>query len=337
MRNRTRNLFAGICSFVLIGGAAIAGDPATVDLSELKMLDVPGARHVLSANDVRGTAFVFVSTECPISRQYIPELNRLAKTAADGKVAFYGVISDSAGTRADAVKFVDEFHVAFPILFDSSRELAALFGPGHLPEAFVVDSRGTVSYRGRIDDVYADIDKRRTEPAHRDLLDAITAVARWQTSRRTSDRGRGLPVRVVESHMAAEAKVTYARDIAPILFAHCAECHRPGEVAPFSLLTYKTRRSGRKDCARHRTAVDAALAGRRALRAVSRRTAADRATRSRWSRRGPTRVPRRQFRPICLLNQSFRAAGGSARPTSLCRFPCVTAFRPTVPTSFSIS
>ena len=30
---------------------------------------------------------------------------------------------------------------------------------------------------------------------------------------------------------------TWARDIAPILFEHCANCHRPGEVAPFPLLT----------------------------------------------------------------------------------------------------
>ncbi|MBT8485497.1 MAG: tetratricopeptide repeat protein [Phycisphaerales bacterium] len=32
--------------------------------------------------------------------------------------------------------------------------------------------------------------------------------------------------------------VTFNRDIAPIVFAHCAVCHRPGESAPFSLLTY---------------------------------------------------------------------------------------------------
>ncbi len=30
---------------------------------------------------------------------------------------------------------------------------------------------------------------------------------------------------------------TWARDVAPLLFEHCAACHRPGEVAPFSLLT----------------------------------------------------------------------------------------------------
>jgi mono/diheme cytochrome c family protein len=32
---------------------------------------------------------------------------------------------------------------------------------------------------------------------------------------------------------------TFTKDVAPILFANCASCHRPGEVAPFSLLTYQ--------------------------------------------------------------------------------------------------
>ncbi|HEX4567250.1 MAG TPA: tetratricopeptide repeat protein [Vicinamibacterales bacterium] len=31
---------------------------------------------------------------------------------------------------------------------------------------------------------------------------------------------------------------TFDKDIAPIVFANCAPCHRPGQVAPFSLLTY---------------------------------------------------------------------------------------------------
>jgi Flp pilus assembly protein TadD len=33
-------------------------------------------------------------------------------------------------------------------------------------------------------------------------------------------------------------RVTYTRDIAPIFYHSCASCHRPGEAAPFSLLTY---------------------------------------------------------------------------------------------------
>jgi hypothetical protein len=35
------------------------------------------------------------------------------------------------------------------------------------------------------------------------------------------------------------ATPTFNKDIAPILYQNCAICHRPGEVAPFSLLTYQ--------------------------------------------------------------------------------------------------
>src|SRR5579872_3916895 len=31
---------------------------------------------------------------------------------------------------------------------------------------------------------------------------------------------------------------TFYKDVAPILQAHCVECHRPGQVAPMSLITY---------------------------------------------------------------------------------------------------
>lgn len=44
------------------------------------------------------------------------------------------------------------------------------------------------------------------------------------------------------SVVAAADAVTFNRDIAPILFTHCASCHRPGEVGPFSLLTYRDAR-----------------------------------------------------------------------------------------------
>src|SRR5215831_1211953 len=35
------------------------------------------------------------------------------------------------------------------------------------------------------------------------------------------------------------APVTFNKDIAPILYANCSSCHRPGEIAPFSLLSYQ--------------------------------------------------------------------------------------------------
>jgi len=41
-----------------------------------------------------------------------------------------------------------------------------------------------------------------------------------------------------QASSVAAPQVTYSRDVAPIVFRACATCHRPGEAAPFSLLTY---------------------------------------------------------------------------------------------------
>jgi hypothetical protein len=41
------------------------------------------------------------------------------------------------------------------------------------------------------------------------------------------------------SPAGVRAEVTFNKDVAPILFKNCASCHRPGEIGPFSLLTYK--------------------------------------------------------------------------------------------------
>ena len=43
--------------------------------------------------------------------------------------------------------------------------------------------------------------------------------------------------------MQAESGVTFHKDVEPILQRNCQGCHRPGETAPMSLLSYKDARS----------------------------------------------------------------------------------------------
>jgi len=47
-----------------------------------------------------------------------------------------------------------------------------------------------------------------------------------------------LPVILLAAALPAAQSPTYNKDVAPILYENCAICHRPGEVAPFSLMTY---------------------------------------------------------------------------------------------------
>lgn len=50
-----------------------------------------------------------------------------------------------------------------------------------------------------------------------------------------------LPVGHAQSADRATAP-TFSRDVAPIFYANCTTCHRPGEIAPMSLVTYKDAR-----------------------------------------------------------------------------------------------
>ena len=46
---------------------------------------------------------------------------------------------------------------------------------------------------------------------------------------------------------AAAQEVTYSKDVAPILFENCVYCHRPGEIAPFSMTAFKLQSSTRQE------------------------------------------------------------------------------------------
>ena len=60
-------------------------------------------------------------------------------------------------------------------------------------------------------------------------------------SMKTSLRAAVVLVAICHSayRVHAQERLTFTRDIAPVLFERCASCHRPGQIAPFSLLTYE--------------------------------------------------------------------------------------------------
>src|SRR5271169_6797955 len=51
--------------------------------------------------------------------------------------------------------------------------------------------------------------------------------------------GQLLLVCLLGAGVVQAATPTYNKDVATILWKNCAGCHRPGEIGPFSLLTYK--------------------------------------------------------------------------------------------------
>jgi hypothetical protein len=230
---------------VVVGAALLAGTvekPEGVDGQALhgRYTDPAGRVVSLSGTNPKAVVLVFLNTECPISNSAIPELNRLAGVAEKSRIEFYGVLSDPAVTRVEAQKYVRDYKIAFPMVFDASGSLAGAMKPTHTPEAFVCTERGKILYSGRINDAFAALGKPRAAITANDLEQAIVAAGQEKVPAVVQTAPVGCIFEAWKRPAGEKAAaVTWSRDVAPILYANCTTCHHEGEVAPFSLLTYK--------------------------------------------------------------------------------------------------
>jgi hypothetical protein len=198
-------------------------------------LELGGRLVPLEQNDEsKVRVFVFLTTECPVARSYTPELNRLAAAYAPKGVELYGVWADATVSRADAVNHFQEFKAGFAVLHDATGELAATFQPSHVPEAFVLSPEGKVVYRGAIDNAWEAVGRRRVAVELPYLENALMAVLAKKAPPVSQTAPVGCPL---EKPTATKSPV-FTRDVAPVLFARCTQCHRPGQAAPFALTNY---------------------------------------------------------------------------------------------------
>jgi peroxiredoxin len=144
---------------------------------QFNLADTDGVTHTPSEwAGKRAAVFLFVSTDCPLSNSYVPELNRLAQTYAPRGFAFYGVQGDATTSNDVVRRHVKDFGYAFPYLLDPEESLAAWIGATVTPEAAVLSARGELLYRGRIDNRLEDYGERRTRVTEFDLRNALDAI-----------------------------------------------------------------------------------------------------------------------------------------------------------------
>jgi hypothetical protein len=177
---------------------------------------------------------VFLSQECPVAAAYFPAVAELAKTYAGRGVVFIGVcIDEDLPARDPTAK-----EPSFPLFRDPRNAAADALGASVVPEAFVLDAECVLRYRGRIDDGFSSRLQRNPRPARCDLREALDDVLAGRAVRVPATPAVGCPL-PRRTTPRAQGAVTFYRDVLPILQTHCQPCHRPGESAPFSLLTYR--------------------------------------------------------------------------------------------------
>jgi len=219
----------------------------------------------------KGAVLVFTGTQCPVGNLYIARLNELAHSFEAKGIVFLAINANSSESMADIAAHAQEHGITFPVLKDSNQKVADLVGAERTCEVLVLDGKARVRYRGGIDDQYGQ-GTRKPEPTANYLLDALNAVVAGQPVAVASTPVAGCPIeRAATKVTSATTKparvrpasptildaiadrdagvapkpdhpITYAGDVAAILQAKCQTCHRPGQVGPFSLLSYDDAR-----------------------------------------------------------------------------------------------
>jgi peroxiredoxin len=180
---------------------------------------------------------VFLSFECPVSNSYATTLTELATRYGERGVAFLGVCPCDDDAALIAAK-TREFQLPFPVIKDEQLAATNAFQAIYTPEAFLLDGEHILRYRGRIDDSYFARLKRSAQTTRHDLKQALDELLSGKTVSVAATQAVGCAISRPAAAPATGA-VTFYRDVLPILQANCQSCHRPGEVAPFSLMTYR--------------------------------------------------------------------------------------------------
>ena len=139
--------------------------------------DVDGRETRLFTPAGKGTVLVFVSTDCPISNTYAPEIQKLcARYRADG-IACVLVYEDLKPGADDVRRHLAEYRYRdVQAVIDGDRTIARRAGATITPQAVVIDPTGAIRYRGRIDNFYAALGKPRRRTTVHDLRDALDAM-----------------------------------------------------------------------------------------------------------------------------------------------------------------
>jgi len=237
---------AAACCFG--GSAARADEPSTPVL-----VDRWGVEHLWSTDlttfvdaPTRGFAVVFLDVNCPIVTRMAPTLNEMNGRYQKDRIQFIGVYSNAGLTRIQMASHKQKLDLSFPVFLDVDGGLARHLKARATPEAFLLDDKLAVRYRGMINDGgwKKSPGAKNTEYLAK-AIDALligTSVTGGGAITETRAQGCELQLPPVERKLAAKT-LTYYDHVAAIINKRCVTCHYPGGIGPFELSTFEAVRN----------------------------------------------------------------------------------------------
>lgn len=237
----TTTILTAIFSVVL--GIASAGTPSAIPsigrrIENFTLTSVSGQKVSLDeSKDAQAVVVLFVGAECPLVQQYLPRMHRIAEQFQKQGVSVLCIDSNVQDTPSEIQTLAKKVYADLTILMDPDAKIADAFGAHRTPEVFLLDQDRVIRYKGRIDDQF-EIGVHRAKPTRTDLVLAIEEVLAKKPVSVAETKAIGCIIGRSSKESTQNPTVTYAEHVEPIFRKRCVECHREGEISPFSLTSY---------------------------------------------------------------------------------------------------
>jgi AhpC/TSA family len=210
-------------------------------VKEFALRDVHGVLHTRDEWRGRPAIVLFFITEPGRTGNGLAAAERLVRKFSPRGCLFACIIADKAEKYASAAESMVDPHLSFPVLLDPRGEVTRQAGIRASTGVIVLSADGQVFYHGQIGNQDGAGRLGRSRVRANGLESALEAILAGEMpiDALTEPVGGPLLDLNVSADLHPSEEITFARHVAPILYTNCVRCHRPGQVGPFSLVTYK--------------------------------------------------------------------------------------------------
>jgi hypothetical protein len=175
--------------FALVMAFRVANSFALGAESLPRALNLSGKPVTVFEETNKANVLIFVSSECPISNRYAPELRRLHEKF---KEVGFRLVYPNRDERPDAIRsHTNEFQLTMGVVRDPEHLLVKRCQATVTPEVAVFSSAGDLLYHGRIDNRYVALGKERPVATEHDLEQILQKIIHGQRLRPSFKRAVG--------------------------------------------------------------------------------------------------------------------------------------------------
>ncbi len=250
-----KKLLAAAVAVLAIGGVAagfayaqtvtMAGATVTVPAmaDDFRLVDQKSKAHLLSYYK-NSPALVIISTEngSKTIKDAAPALKALQASFAGKDVPILLLNSNPKNNRDTIMAEMAALGLDLPVLIDDTQLIGESLGVSHAGQAYVLEPKTRkVVYSGPIDDRFAG---KSAKPAatvkNAYVSDAVNALVAGQPVKVSSAKLDTAKIAFPARDKAKEfSKISYEKEIAPILAKNCVACHSEGGIGPFAMNSYE--------------------------------------------------------------------------------------------------